>query len=87
MVHLPTFERFVLPDLAPHTRVRLLVLTPSPAEAPDSSLSHMFGVAMDRRGDERGGFFIQRGQLARVTLLESLERACREDVIVALCGY
>ena len=49
----PSFVVHVLPELVPGTslghppdtaRPRLRVLAPAPSEAPDSSLSHMFGV-------------------------------------------
>lgn len=53
---LPTFERHVLPDLAPGARMPILALAPSRAEAPDSSLSHMFDVVLRARGAEGSGF-------------------------------
>ena len=48
---LPSFERHLLPDLGEGERMRITILSPSPREAPDSSLSHMFGVVLERRGD------------------------------------
>jgi hypothetical protein len=53
---LPTFERHVLPDLAPGARIPILALAPSRAEAPDSSLSHMFDVVIRARGAPGSGF-------------------------------
>jgi len=42
-----TFRAFICPDA---TRPRFLVLAPSAADAPDSSLSHMFSTALARMG-------------------------------------
>jgi len=83
---LPAFRRGVLPDLAPGARARLRVLAPSPAEAPDSSLSHMFGVALAALGDGESGFDVRRGALDVDGLLAALELACGDGVAVALCG-
>ena len=83
---LPTFRRGVLPDLAPGARARLRVLAPSPAEVPDSSLSHMFGVVLAELGDADSGFDVRGGALDVDGLLAALERACADGVAVALCG-
>jgi hypothetical protein len=73
---LPTFCRFLLPDL-PHARgeATLLVLAPSPAEARDSSLSHMFGVAIREVGAQGSRFFVSEGELELAALLAALEGA------------
>jgi hypothetical protein len=47
---LPTFERHLLPDLAPGARIPMLALALPRAEAPDSSLSHMFDAVLRARG-------------------------------------
>jgi len=83
---LPSFRRGVLPELAPGARARLRILAPAPAEAPDSSLSHMFGVALAALGDAGSGFDVRGGALDVAGLLAALERACADDVPVALCG-
>jgi hypothetical protein len=83
---LPTFRRGVLPELRAGARARLRVLAPAPAEAPDSSLSHMFGVALDALGDADSAFDVRGGALDARGLLAALERACAEGVAVALCG-
>lgn len=82
----PTFERFVLPDLAPGERARFAVLAPSPGEAPDSSLSHMFGALVARRGAEGSRFFVRGGRLDVDALLRTLEGAAAEREPLALCG-
>ena len=81
----PSFEGGVLPDLAPAERLPVLVLAPSPEEAPDSSLSHMFGVMLERRGAEGSAYFVQGGRLAVDALLAALERSRRAPRLL-LCG-
>jgi len=49
---LPTIARHVFPDVADRAgRMTIRILAPSPEEAPDSSLSYMFGSAIAARGD------------------------------------
>jgi len=82
-----SFESGVLPDLKePDARIRLLVLAPSPAEAPDSSLSHMFGVMLARRGDAASRYLVSGGALQVGDALAALEHASDADVPLALCG-
>jgi acyl-CoA synthetase (AMP-forming)/AMP-acid ligase II len=83
---LPSFRRGVLPDLTIGARVRIRVLAPSPAELPDSSLSHMFGCAVDAFGDAGSGFDVRRGELGVDALLAALEGAIAEQAAVVLCG-
>jgi len=83
---LPTFERFVLPDLDPDARARFAVLAPSPGEAPDSSLSHMFGAVVARRGAEGSRFFVRGGRLDAGALLRALEAAAEGPEPLVLCG-
>jgi acyl-CoA synthetase (AMP-forming)/AMP-acid ligase II len=84
---LPSFERHLLPDLRdPSQRMRIAILAPSPIEAPDSSLSHMFGVALERRGDPESGFLVEKGELRTRRLCKQLEKAAASDVAVLLCG-
>ena len=84
---LPSFERHVLPDLdEPWQRVRMLILAPSALEAPDSSLSHMFGLVLERRGDPESGFLVEAGELRTGRLLDGLEQAETSGVAVVLCG-
>lgn len=83
---LPSFRRGVLPDLAPGARARIHVLAPSPQEAPDSSLSHMFGCAIDAFGDAASGFAIRDGKLELGPLVEALAHAADAGAPVLLCG-
>ena len=83
---LPSFRRGVLPDLAPGERARIRVLAPSPAETPDSSLSHMFGVVLRELGDAESGFDVQHGALHAGELVAALEKTAADCVAVALCG-
>jgi acyl-CoA synthetase (AMP-forming)/AMP-acid ligase II len=79
-----SFEHGVLPDLGPGERLPMLVLAPPPAEAPDSSLSHMFGVMQARRGAPGGGFFVRGGALAVEELLAALRSTSAGPAL--LCG-
>jgi hypothetical protein len=83
---LPSFRRGVLPDLAAGARARIRVLAPPPSEAPDSSLSHMFGCAVAAFGDDASGFDVRGGALQTEAIVAALESATREGVAVALCG-
>jgi hypothetical protein len=82
---MPSFERGVLPDLAPGERLPQLVLAPTPEEAPDSSLSHMFGVMQARRGAPGGGWFVRDGRLDGAALLAAVERVTGAPKLL-LCG-
>jgi len=73
---LPTFRRHLLPEHAPGERVRFVVVAPSPEEAPDSSLSHMFGVLLGAIGSARSGYDVIGGELGAESLIEQVE-ACR----------
>ena len=79
------FQRFLLPDLHAEREPLLLVLAPSPAEARDSSLSHMFAVAIRELGAEGSRFFMSAGKLEVDALLEAIEHA-RSDRPLLLCG-
>jgi hypothetical protein len=81
----PSFETGVLPDLAAQERLPFLVLAPGPDEAPDSSLSHMFGVMLARRGAPGSAYFVHAGGLDVDALLAALERARASDKLL-LCG-
>jgi hypothetical protein len=81
----PSFETGVLPDLAAEERLPCFVLAPSPDEAPDSSLSHMFGVMLARRGAAGSAYFVREGQLDVDALLAALERV-RAPAKLLLCG-
>jgi hypothetical protein len=82
----PSFESFLLPDLAPGERLPMLVLAPAPAEAPDSSLSHMFGVMLERRGAPGSGWFVREGRLDTDALLEAARGAATSTSKLLLCG-
>ena len=65
---LSTIRRLLLPGIA-NERTPVVVLAPSPDEAPDSSLSHMFGCLVAEHGSPESAFAVTRGELdvARVT--------------------
>ena len=83
---LPSFRRFVLPDLHPGERARIRILAPAPEEAPDSSLSHLFGCALRAFGDAESGFDLRGGSLDVDALVAGLERAAADAISVAICG-
>jgi hypothetical protein len=51
-------------------QLQMMVLTPSPQEAPHSSLSHMMGVVLQEFGTDDSGYYVEGGQL----LVEKLVR-------------
>ena len=83
---LRTQQALLFPDLAENERVTIRVLAPSPAEAPDSSLSHMFGCTLQRFGDAASGFDVHDGALDRDALERAVAQACRSDRPLVLCG-
>jgi hypothetical protein len=86
---LPSFRRHLLPDLAEGARARILVLAPPPDELPDSSLSHMFGVAVRELGDAGSGFLVKGGELDAATALAALadlERGGGGVAPLLVCG-
>jgi hypothetical protein len=80
---LAAFEACVLPDGA---RPALLSLIPSPAEAPDSSLSHMAGVLVERLGAAGSGWFSRAGTLDHARLSAALRRHERDGTPACLLG-
>ncbi len=84
---LPTFRRFMFPELIlPGDRASIRVLAPSPAEQGDSSLSHMFGVAIDELGSPASGFDVEQGELGAEQLLTLLVESAASESPIALCG-
>jgi len=81
-----SLRRLLVPDLPDGARTTLRFLAPSPAELPDSSLSHMFGLLRARAGDPHSGFDVVGGELRARALREALEGAIREGRPVALLG-
>lgn len=82
----PTFRVHVLPDLAPRERIELRILASSPAHAPDSSLSHMFGTLLPIFGAPESGFDVREARLDCDGLLSRLRAAAASDERLALCG-
>jgi Acyl-protein synthetase, LuxE len=81
---IPNFAACVLPDGA---ELRLLSLIPSGAELPDSSLSHMLSVLVDRLGAPDSGFFASASHgIGDERIAAALERAEADDAPVCLIG-
>jgi hypothetical protein len=83
---LPTFRRFLFPDLPLGGRATIRVLAASAEESPDSSLSHMFAVVLRELGASDSGFDVAGGALQFDGLLGSLEACAGDGRPVALCG-
>ncbi len=65
----PNFFAHLIPDGA---RLPMMALTPSPQEAPHSSLSHMMGVVLEEFGADDSGFYVEGGQLLVEKLVHDL---------------
>jgi hypothetical protein len=84
---LPTFRRFLFPEMTtPLDRAAIRVLAPPPDQEPDSSLSHMFGVALAELGAAGSSFDVDDGVLQVDRLLTSLVESAASESPVALCG-
>ncbi|MCH2169378.1 AMP-binding protein [Myxococcota bacterium] len=80
----PSFRRFVLPDLEAGRRApNLRFLASSPMEAPDSSLSYMFGHLCERLAGSGSGFDVIGGELHADALIDRMAEASDS---VTLCG-
>lgn len=77
---LPAFRRHLLPEGG---RIPLLCLAPRPEEAPDSSLSSMFGALQRALGAPGSDFFVRGGRLEVERLVDALAGSAAP---VALCG-
>jgi len=81
-----SLERMLFGDLAPGERMTLRVLAPSPEEAPDSSLSYMFGCLLADRGDAHSGYDVRSGALDVDGAAAALTACCAAGRPVALLG-
>jgi hypothetical protein len=64
----------------------LHVLTPSPADAPHSSLSAMFGFWAEELGPARTGFWVKDNAINFVALRAVLDTQCRQGQRVGIAG-
>ena len=65
----PNFSAHLLPDFA---RLPMMILTPSPEEAPHSSLSHMMGAVMQEFGADDSAYYVEGDQLVLEKLVRDL---------------
>ncbi len=77
------FDKAVLPD---HAKLPFFILTPSPAEAPRSSLSWMMDVVRRQCAAAGSSFFIARGRLDELSLLAGLGKAQADQQSIVLLG-
>ncbi|CAN5887260.1 coenzyme F390 synthetase [soil metagenome] len=81
---IPNFAACVLPDGA---ELRMLSLIPPSAELPDSSLSHMASVVLDRLGSRESGFFATASHgIDDERLHQALSSAQDDDAPVCILG-
>ena len=83
---LPTIRRFLFPELLSGQQMEIRVLAPSPHELPDSSLSHMFGCAIEALGSAESAFDVSGETLDSDSLLRACDRAIATRKPLALCG-
>ena len=83
---LESFRRQLLPDLAADQRIRIECLAPSTHEMPDSSLSHMFEVAIRKYGNAESGFAVEDGEIQMRALTERLEADSQRGEAILICG-
>jgi len=82
----PTLRHLFLPDLEAGDCMPLRVLAPPPQEAPESSLSHMFGCLLADAGAAGSAFDVRGGRLQTPALEKALGEAVRAGRPVGLCG-
>ena len=80
---MPSFAAHLLADKA---WLPMMVLTPSPEEAPHSSLSHMMGVAMREFGTGDSAYYVEGGQVLLEKLVHDLCEAQWASQPVFLLG-
>ncbi|MBW2272866.1 MAG: hypothetical protein JRG96_06320 [Deltaproteobacteria bacterium] len=84
---LPTIARYLFPDLRlGQTRMAIRILAPAPGEAPDSSLSHMFGCTLAALGSGGSGYDTHGSALHADELMAALGHATAAGEAIALCG-
>ncbi len=84
---LPIFRRFMFPEFsAPGDRAAIRVLAPSADEFPESSLSHMFAIAIAELGSSGSGFDVENGELRVDRILTNLVESATSESPIALCG-
>ena len=88
---LELYEAAIVPNFAAYlmtvmARLPMMMLMPSPQEAPHSSLSHMMGVVMREFGAEGSSFYIKGGQLLVENLVGDLHKAQQDGQPVFLLG-
>jgi len=66
------FKRHLLPDF---DRIRFMILTPSPQEAPRTSLSHMMEVVRQAFGTKESAYYIEERQLQSERLIKEMTNA------------
>ena len=82
---LASLRRCLLPGLSGRDPA-MHFLAPSPNEAPDSSLTHMFDVLRREEGASCSAFYLHAGQLALESFTEAVSRAQRLKTPALIAG-
>lgn len=82
---LASLRRCFLTDLCGR-RPRMRFLAPSPLDAPDSSLTHMFATLAAAEGHAESGFDLSSGSLSLDALARAVSAARREQTPIVLAG-
>ena len=82
----PAFRRGLLPDLASDERIAICALAPSWTTHPTSSLSHMFGCAIEEWGNEGSGFVWKEGSVPGADYLAWIETQ-RSPILVCATAF
>jgi hypothetical protein len=88
---LELYEAAIRPNFAAHlltdnARLPMMILMPSPQEAPYSSLSHMMGIVTGEFGTEDSKFYVEGGLLRVEQVVHDLRKAQGERQPVFLLG-
>lgn len=73
------FKRHVLNQ---EEKIRFCILTPSPEEAPHSSLSYMMEVVREMYGTQESDYYIHQGRLLSEQLLYDLSEAAKPVMLI-----
>lgn len=79
----PNFKQHLLPD---EGRLRMLILTPPPAEAPHSSLVHMMKVVREHFGTDDSFYCLREGRWRANDMLDALHQSETAGEPVFLLG-
>ncbi len=85
------FKRFCVPDIDEQETLRMLIVAPSGADLPDSSLSFMLDELLEHFGDDKSTYFVEKNDAGELemrfqTLRAALDEAAADGVATMLLG-